>query len=64
LIEFNEVKNAGRSLYKTKRKWENQAEKNVQSLEKDGEEILLTAVPYCTKQFRLEQNFIHRRNCI
>jgi hypothetical protein len=25
---------------------------------------LLTAVPYCTKQFRLEQNFIHRRNCI
>jgi len=49
LIEFKEVKNVGRSLYKTKHKWENQAEKIVQSLEEDGEEILLTKVLYCTK---------------
>jgi len=27
LIEFNEVKNVGRFLYKTKCKWENQAKK-------------------------------------
>jgi hypothetical protein len=27
LIEFNEVKNVGRSLYETECKWENQAKK-------------------------------------
>jgi hypothetical protein len=39
------------------------SKKTVQSLEEDGEEILTEAL-YCTKKFRLEQNLIHRRNCI
>jgi hypothetical protein len=30
-------------------KWENQAVKNVASLEEEAEEILLIAVLYCTK---------------
>ena len=47
--KITELRNVGKSLYKTKCKWENQALNTVQSFEKAGEETVLMEMLHFTQ---------------